>query len=88
MKEIKKIIHGYNPMIFDMYLKHEAPIIKLISDEEFQLAISYAALLQARRKYFYKGLELSKKYNEISKFKKSKSYKLFKVFSVFRKLKK
>ncbi|MDT3918087.1 glycosyltransferase family 2 protein, partial [Staphylococcus saprophyticus] len=36
MKEIKKIIHGYNPMIFDMYLKHEAPIIKLISDEEFQ----------------------------------------------------
>lgn len=88
MKEIKKIIHGYNPMIFDMYLKHEAPIIKLISDEEFQLAISYAALLQARRKYFYKGLELNKKYNEISKFKKSKSYKLFKVFSVFRKLKK
>ncbi|WP_436854888.1 glycosyltransferase family 2 protein [Staphylococcus caeli] len=85
MKEIKTIIDGYNPVIFNMYLKHESPIIKLINDEEFQLAISYSALLHARRKYFYKGIELSNKHSEMTKFKKSKSYKLFKIFNMFTK---
>lgn len=86
MKRINEIIIGYNPVILNMYLKHEAPIINLINDQEYQLAISYSALLHARRKYFYRGIELSNKYAEAVKFKKSKSYKMFRIFNVFRKL--
>ncbi|MCA2501195.1 glycosyltransferase family 2 protein [Staphylococcus xylosus] len=84
MKEINNIIKGYKPVVFSMYLKQEEPIINLINDQEYQLAISYSSLLHARRKYFYRGIELKNKYHEIVSFKKSKSYKIFRILNHFR----
>ncbi|GGB87198.1 glycosyltransferase family 2 protein [Staphylococcus nepalensis] len=85
-KEINQIIKEYNPNIIEMYMHNEMPIIKMISNKDYYLAISYSALLQARRKYFYNGLELKSKVTEINNFKLSKSYKLYKIFSIFKNL--
>ncbi|MDK9869776.1 glycosyltransferase family 2 protein [Staphylococcus equorum] len=76
---IHEIIKNYNPTIVEMYLSNEMPIIKMIANKDYYLAISYAALLEARRRYFYKGLELKGKVAEVNKFKQSKSFKLYKI---------
>lgn len=78
---IYEIVKSYDENIVKMYLNNEEPIIKLISNKDFELAISYSALLNARRKYFYQGIEIEKKYREFKQFKKSKSYLVFKALN-------
>lgn len=80
-KKINQIIEGYHPTIIEMYMHNEMPIIKMISNKDYYLAMSYSALLQARRKYFYSGIELKSKVVEINNFKRSKSYKVYKIYS-------
>src|SRR5699024_10613146 len=84
-KKINHIIEGYHPTIIEMYMHNEMPIIKMISNKDYYLAISYSALLQTRRKYFYNGIELKSKVKEINNFKRSKSYKFYKMYSFFKK---
>lgn len=79
MKSTYDIVKDYDINIMKMYLNNEEPIIRLIQDKEYDVAISYSALLSARRKYFYQGIELERKYNEYRKFNKSKSYKLYRT---------
>ncbi|TDM27163.1 glycosyltransferase family 2 protein [Macrococcoides caseolyticum] len=86
-KKIKPIIHGYDPEIIGLYLNNELPIIKMISQEDYDLAISYSALLEARRRYFYEGVSLQNKVNELEKFNKSKSFKIYKTFKKVKNLK-
>lgn len=76
-KKLKIIIKGYNPEIIKLYLNNELPIIKMIDQEDFRLAILYSALLEARRRYFYNGIKLQSKVGELKNFKKTKSFKLY-----------
>lgn len=84
LKKIKKIIQGYNTEIMGLYFNNELPIIKLINQGDLSLAISYASLLETRRRYFYSGITLNNKVNELEAFKKSKSFKLYKIISVLK----
>ena len=47
--ELFDIVNHYEPRIFNLYLRHELPIIHLIQQREYELAISYAALLEATK---------------------------------------
>lgn len=84
LKKIKKIIQGYNTEIMGLYFNNELPIIKLINQGDLSLAISYASLLETRRRYFFNGITLNNKVNELEAFKKSKSFKLYKIISVLK----
>lgn len=86
-KKIKPIIKGYNPEVIGLYLNNELPIIKMISQEDYDLAISYSALLEARRRCFYDGINLQNKVNKLEKFNKSKSFKLYKLINKVKKFK-
>jgi len=83
-KKIKSIIRGYNPDIIGLYFNNELPIIKMIDQGDFSLAISYSSLLEARRRNFYNGMALSNKVTEMEKFKKSKSFKLYNIISALK----
>lgn len=69
---IYEIVKSYDENIVKMYLNNEEPIIKLISNKDFELAISYSALLNARRKYFYQGIEIEKNIENSSNLRKVK----------------
>lgn len=82
--ELFDIVNHYEPRIFNLYLRHELPIIHLIQQREYELAISYAALLEARRRYFYSATALQAKAAEIKRFKSSKSYKLHRLVTTIK----
>lgn len=85
-KKINSIIKGYNKDIIEMYLNNELPIIRMIDNEDYNLAISYSALLEARRRYFYSGIDLNSRVAELEKFKKSKSFIIYKCFTSIKKI--
>ena len=81
MRSIYDIVKSYDENIVKMYLHNEEPIIKLISNQAFDLAISYAMLLKDRRKYFYQGSDIEKRFREQKQFNKSKSYLVYKTLN-------
>ncbi|WP_239706521.1 MULTISPECIES: glycosyltransferase family 2 protein [unclassified Mammaliicoccus] len=83
-QQINKILGEYDESIMILYLKNEEPIVKLIKQHEYELALSYASLLTARRNYFYKGIDIEQRFKEFENFRHSKSYKMYKFMKLLK----